>query len=258
MKLEIHNEDCIQGLSKLDDNSVDLVITSPPYCANKEFENFKSIEEYNEFLIDIFKLLYQKLKIGGRICWQSAFTIAKPRHSPIFEAYIAGLIAGFKYRDFVIWFPQSTLTERKPGAGNTGWGSWRSPSNPTIRGMFQGIIIFDKDIHTNKPNGRKSDLESQEFMNLTRSVWFIPQDKENQCKYSERKHSLPFPVKLATNCIKLNSYVGDTVLDPFLGTGTTLVACKQLNRNGIGYEINPEYCKIAKERLQQEVLSAKI
>jgi site-specific DNA-methyltransferase (adenine-specific) len=239
-------------MKTIPDKSVDLIITSPPYCANKEFEKFNSISEYCFFLKGIFLIVFNKLKIGGRVCWQSAFTIATPRHSPIFEAYTYALKAGFLYRDFVLWFPQNKITEKRGGGvSNTGWGSWKSPSNPTIRGMFQGILVLDKTQHTNPPNNRKSDLEPKEFMELTKSVWFIPQEKENQCKYEKRIHSSPYPLKLAGNCIKLFSYEGDTILDPFMGSGTTGVACKELGRNFIGIEIEPKYYEIAKRRIEQ-------
>ena len=241
--------DCLEKMKEISNNSIDLVITSPPYNANKEFEQWGSLTEYCNFLDNFFNKLFPKIKEGGRICWQAAFTIAKPRHSPIFEAYQSALKNNFLYRDFVIWFPQTTLTERKQGAGNTGWGSWKSPSNPTIRGMFQGLIVFDKTEHRNKPLERKTDLEPKEFMNLTRSLWFIPQDKENRGKYSTRLHSSPFPINLAENCMKLFSYKNDIVLDPFMGSGSTGIAAQKLQRKFIGIEIDSEYFEIAKKRI---------
>ncbi len=249
--------DCLEKMKEMPDNLIDLVVTSPPYHTNKEFDNFVSIPEYCSFLDKTFKILSDKLKENGRICWQAAFTVATPRHSPIFEAYQSALKNNFLYRDFVIWFPQSTLTDRKQ-ASNTGWGSWRSPSNPTIRGAFQGLIVFDKMGHTNKPMGREPDLESKEFMDLTRSLWFIPQDNENKGDYPTRLHSSPFPILLVENCIKLFSYKDDLVLDPFMGSGSAGIAALKNNRNFIGIEVNPEYFEIAKKRIEEEAKQTRL
>ena len=91
-----------------------------------------------------------------------------------------------------------------------------------------------------------SDITKDEFIEWTNGVWNF--QGENRSKVG---HPAPFPVELPKRCIKLFSFVGDTILDPFLGSGTTLIACLELNRKGIGVEINPKYCELAVKRLKE-------
>ncbi len=128
----------------------------------------------------------------------------------------------------------------------TAWGSWVSASAPYVIAPVEMIVVLYKRQWKKKQPG-KSDISRDEFLEWTNGVWsFMGEFKKRV------KHPGPFPLQLPRRCIKLFSYVGDTILDPFLGSGTTLVACLQTGRRGIGIDVDPKYCEIAKQRLIKE------
>jgi site-specific DNA-methyltransferase (adenine-specific) len=144
---------------------------------------------------------------------------------------------------------------------STAWGSWRSPSNPTLRDVHEYIIVFCKDEFRlaaprslgeggQQPKG-ETDLTSEEFTALTKSIWTFPTG-------SARKvgHPAPFPVELPARLIRLYSWKGALVLDPFCGSGSTCVAASQLERNWIGVDIDPHYVEIAERRVAEEGAAA--
>ena len=143
---------------------------------------------------------------------------------------------GFKHHSLAIWTDR-TLTKR------TAWGSWLSASAPYLSCPYEGILILYKH-QWKKMNKGKSTIDSKTFQMLCSGVWNMrPQLKQiTKCN---------FPLELPSNCIKLLSYENDLILDCFMGSGTTAVACKQLNRRFIGCDISQKYVNIANERLEQ-------
>ena len=135
---------------------------------------------------------------------------------------------GWKYHTTIIWNEQN-ISRR------TAWGSWLSASAPYVIAPVEMILVMYKDQWRKVKKG-KSDIKREEFLEWTNGV----------C------HPAPFPIELPKRCIKLFSFVGDTVLDPFLGSGTTLIACHQNGRIGIGLEIDKNYCELATKRLKQQ------
>jgi site-specific DNA-methyltransferase (adenine-specific) len=147
---------------------------------------------------------------------------------------------GWKYHSTIIWNEQN-ISRR------TAWGSWLSASAPYVIAPVEVIVILYKNRWKKISGTGKSDISKEEFMEWTNGVWnFMGESKKRV------GHPTPFPIELPRRCIKLFSFVGDTILDPFLGSGSTLIACVLTNRKGIGIEIDNNYCKLAKERLINE------
>lgn len=147
---------------------------------------------------------------------------------------------GWKYHSTIIWNEQN-ISRR------TAWGSWLSASAPFVIAPVEVIVILYKELWKKNSGSRISDITKDEFVNWTNGVW-------NFCGESKSRigHPAPFPVELPRRCMKLFSFVNDTILDPFLGSGSTLVACAETNRKGIGIEIDKKYCELAKKRLINE------
>jgi len=143
---------------------------------------------------------------------------------------------GWRYHTTIIWNEQN-ISRR------TAWGSWLSASAPYVIAPVEAILVLYKERWPKIKKGQ-SDITRDEFIQWTNGVWTF--NGESRKKVG---HPAPFPIELPKRCIKLFSFVGDTVFDPFLGSGTTLLACKQAARRGIGVEIDKEYCRLAVERL---------
>ena len=159
---------------------------------------------------------------------------SKYRTSPISTLYAIMEKIGFKHHSIAVW-TDITLAKR------TAWGSYLKASAPYINSPFEGILIDYKE-NWKKPEKGTSTIEKDDFVKLTRGVWDIKTETRGLTKAN-------FSVDLPTKAINLLSYDGDVILDPFMGSGTTAVAAKKLNRHYIGFEISENYCKIAENRL---------
>jgi len=222
--------DVMKSLYKID--PFHLLITSPPYNVGLDYGVYKDnlpLEEYIFNLTDLFLNLSKLLAPGGHICINIANTGRQP-YTPKKDLLVCSLLKvwDLQYRGEIIWDKQNMTS-------GTAWGSWKSPNCPSLRDHHEYILVFRKE------GDRKgiSDLTDKEFIDLTNSIWKVQPDSMN-----ETTHPAPYPLELAMRLIKLYSFVGETVFDPFLGTGTTLRACRLLNRNGAGFEINPGYERI--------------
>jgi site-specific DNA-methyltransferase (adenine-specific) len=139
---------------------------------------------------------------------------------------------------------------KRNSTSRTAWGSWRSPSNPSFPTPFEYILVFAKDTYALQTKG-ETDLTSEEFVEWSSAMWTFPPET----RISKKVHPAPFPEELPRRCIKMLSWKGAIVLDPFLGTGTTARVCKKLERNFIGIELSPAYCKIAEKRINNVVIA---
>jgi len=222
------------------DSSVALAFTSPPYCSGKDYDKDVSLEDYLTLIADVGREVYRCLLPGGRYVINVAALGRKP-YIPI-QALFHFLHAeiGFLPAGEIIW------VKGKGQNGSCAWGSWCSAKSPRLRDVHEYLLVFVKDSFS-RPDRGMSDITKDEFLTSTLSVWEIPPESAKKVG-----HPAPFPVGLAKRVISLFSYVGDVVLDPFVGSGTTAVAAKQLSRIYVGYDISREYCDIALERLNDD------
>jgi len=229
-----------ENMEELPDNSVHLMITSPPYNVGKEYDGDLTLSEYREFLKRVWKEVYRVLVPGGRACINVANLGRKP-YIPLHAFIIQDMLEiGFIMRGEIIW------VKKGGGAPSTAWGTWCSPKNPVLRDEHEYILVFSKEtLSRPQIEGRKPTLTRDEFLEYTRSVWYIAPESAKRVN-----HPAPFPEELPYRLIKLYTYSGEVVLDPFMGSGTTAVASLKTGRYFVGYEINPEYIEIATKRLK--------
>ncbi len=226
-------------------SSVDLIVTSPPYNVDIHYSSNKdnlSYDEYLEFTEKWIKKCYELARDDGRFCLNIPLDKNKGGQKSVC-ADITNIAkkVGWNYHSTIIW-NEGNISRR------TAWGSWMSASAPYVIAPVEVILVLYKK-NWKKDNGRKeNDITRQEFMDWTNGVWTF----NGQSKKGAGGHPAAFPVELPKRCIKLFSFIGDTVLDPFLGSGSTLIATHINKRNGIGVDIDGGYCDIAINRLQKE------
>jgi site-specific DNA-methyltransferase (adenine-specific) len=236
-----------QNMTELPENSVHLMVTSPPYNVGKEYDQDITLKEYLDFLNQIWREVYRVLVPGGRACINIANLGRKP-YIPLHAFIIQGMLEiGYLMRGEIIWNKASS------SSGSTAWGSWCSPSNPTLRDVHEYILIFSKSGFSRKnPNKRKATISRDDFLELTKSVWTFP-------AVSARKigHPAPFPVELPQRLVQLYTFEGEVVLDPFMGSGQTAIAALNTNRHYVGYDVDVEYVNLAEKRIKQFILEFK-
>ena len=228
-------------MSDVPDGVVNLIITSPPYNVGKPYGKHNDImefPEYLEFLNTVWRECRRVLCHGGRIAINVADTWRQPYmplHSFITQQMLDN---GFLMRGVVYW-------DKGVSVGtSTAWGSWRSASNPTIRDVGEYILIFSRDDFKMRSDNRISTITPSEFTQYTKSLWTFPTISAKRAR-----HPAPFPNELPSRLIKLYTFLGDVVLDPFLGSGTTCKVAKALGRNSIGYEIDEGYRPLIEKNL---------
>ena len=242
-------------MKEVPNESVHLTITSPPYWQLKDYGNGKQIgfndnyEEYINNLNLVWNECYRVLHNGCRLCInigdQFARSVYYGRYKviPIRTEIIKFCESiGFDYMGAIIW--QKVTTCNTTG-GATVMGSFPYPRNGILKIDYEFILIFKKYGNApkiNKEMKEKSKLSQEEWNKYFTGHWNFPGEKQD-------KHLAMFPEELPKRLIKMFSFVGDTILDPFLGSGTTSLAAKNLHRNSIGYEINEYFLPIIKEKL---------
>ena len=254
----------------LPENSVALVVTSPPYFVGKEYELAVAGDpntrrdgsaipttyfEYLEMLRDVFASCLHVLEPGGRMAINVANLGRKPYRS--LSADIIHILQdelGMLLRGEIIW-------QKAEGAtGSVAWGSYRKATNPVLRDLTERVIVASKGrFDRAMPKGRaeqglphESTLSADDFMEATLDVWKIAPESARRVQ-----HPAPFPIELPRRLIDLYTYRGDVVVDPFLGSGSTLVAAERTGRRGMGFDLDPEYVEIARDRLNTEQQRAK-
>jgi len=249
---KIYNESCLDTINKMPNDFIDLLITSPPYNLNVWYDVYNDRipwDEYYKFINDVLTALYTKMKDDGRLCINHYLSLGSGkkgskkesgvRTAPISEINMMAQNIGYNHHSMAIW-PDITISKK------TAWGSWISASSPYINSPFEAILFLYKN-QWKKKNKGESTIDKLNFIRLTRGRWEMKTERKQLTKSN-------FPVELPLNCINLLSYVGDLVYDPFMGAGTTALACVMSNRNYIGSEISEEYCKIANNRINDFLL----
>lgn len=245
-------------MDAVEDGSVALVVTSPPYFAGKQYEEELEREgvpssylEYLEMLTDVFAECVRKLEPGGRIAVNVANLGRKPYRS--LSADVIRILEhdlGLLLRGEIIW-------QKGEGAsGSCAWGSFRSAANPVLRDISERVIIaskgrFDRalSVKAREKAGlpHESTLTADDFMSMTLDVWSLPTESARRVN-----HPAPFPVDLPEQLIRLYTFRNDLVLDPFMGSGSTLVAASRLDRRFVGYDLDPAYVEISRGRVEAE------
>ena len=253
---------CICGdaraMTEIPDKSVALVVTSPPYFAGKAYEEELGADgvpasylEYLDLLRDVFAECVRTLEPGGRIAVNVANLGRKPYRS--LSADVIRILQDdlrLLLRGEVVW------VKAKGAVGSVAWGSYRQATNPVLRDITERVIIASKGRFDRARSRKQREAEGlpfetgtapDEFMAATLDVWEIPSESAKRVN-----HPAPFPVELPQRLIKLYTYEGDLVLDPFMGSGTTLVAAVREGRRPAGYDLEPAYVETARARVAEE------
>ncbi len=244
------------------DGSVALVVTSPPYFAGKQYEEELDREgvpasylEYLDMLTDVFAECVRKLEPGGRIAVNVANLGRKPYRS--LSADVIRILQndlGLLLRGELIW-------QKAEGAsGSCAWGSYRSAANPVLRDISERVIVaskgrFDraKSVKERQAEGLpyESTILTDDFLASTLDVWSIPPESARRVG-----HPAPFPVELPEQLIRLYTFKNDLVIDPFMGSGSTLVAAARLGRRYAGYDLDESYVETARARVEEDQANA--
>lgn len=241
----------------VEDNSVALVVTSPPYFAGKQYEEDLGVGgvpadyfEYLDLLHDVFAECKRVLEPGGRIAVNVANLGRRPYRSLSGDVTTILQELGLLLRGEVIWW------KGRAAGGSCAWGSFQRPANPVLRDITERVIIaskgrFDRALTPTQRHKRNlpstATISRDEFMEATTDLWEIAPESATRVG-----HPAPFPVELPKRLIELYTYEHDIVLDPFMGSGTTAVAAVRTDRHYLGFELDDEYISIAERRVSQE------
>ena len=235
--------DALQALARIPDQSIDLIITSPPYNFGHDYAQDSNCDthewtSYFEQLLTVWRECERVLNTGGRIAVniQPLFSDYIPTHHVI-SHQLASL--------GLLWKAEFLWEKNNYNAKYTAWGSWKSPSMPYIKYTWEFIEVFDKGTH--KKGGQREDIDitGDEFKEWVIGKWSFPPE----IRMKDYSHPAMFPEELPRRLMKLFSYKNDIVLDPFNGAGTTTLVAWKLHRRFIGIDVSHQYCDIALKRL---------
>ena len=237
----IYNEDCLETMKRMPDNFVDLIITSPPYPGVISLwgELFKpeNFEKAHEFLNTVWSECLRVLKPGAKLIINIANTKRRP-YLPNTHKIYSWASGKCEPLGEIIW-------NKGYGQCGTAWGSYCNPSDPSLADQHEYILVFRKNGEREKQKGYF--LNPKKFKSWRNSIWNIP-----PAKASKENHVAPFPIEIPRRLIMFYSYPEEIVYDPFLGSGTTAVACVKENRKFIGSEKEKKYCELALKKINAE------
>ena len=251
--------DC-RNMAEVEDSSVQLVVTSPPYFNVKDYgmDNIGSIHEYEVYLRamrQVFSECYRVLEEGRYCCINVSDVISGEAKYPI-PSHFVGILqrAGFTYRDDIVWKKPSGVGAKSTGGSGKRFGTFIQNPYPMYyypNNIYEHILIFRKGkfdfkaISAEEKEKARIDIEEAK-KRWSNDIWEMVPETKN--KYNKDTHPAMFPEELPEALIRLLTYPGETVLDPFLGSGTTTKVARQLERNSIGYEINLSYLPVIEEK----------
>lgn len=238
--------DALEQLKTLETDTVDMCITSPPYNCGIDYGVYKDNlpwQDYLDWSVKWMGEVYRVLKDDGRFCLNVLLEMGiennKKRVSPYAEFYRILNEVGFNTFGSPVWVDSHRVKY-------TAWGSWKSASSPYIYNPYE-IIILSYKKQWKKLGKGKSTIDKEQFMMGCSGIWKLR-------TATKGKTPANFHTDLPEMCMRLLSYEGDTILDPFFGSGTVGVAAIENNRKYIGIELNPEYIEIAERRLSQTTI----
>jgi len=252
----LFNGDCILLLNSMPDESVDLVITSPPYCIGKEYENAKDdINVFKKRHEEIFDHLYRIVKPGGSICWQIGYHVSEKCIIPldylvyeIFTNRSKYLNYPFILRNRIIWTFGHGLNSTKRFSGRHEVILWFTKGDQKIFNLDEVRVPQKYPGKRSYRGNNKGKLSGNPLGKNPSDVWDIPNVKANHVE--KTIHPCQFPVAIPQRLIKALSYPGSLVLDPYMGVGSTGVAAVLNGRRFVGAEIQKKYYNIAKQRIK--------
>ena len=230
-----------EQMTAIPDQSIHLMVTSPPYNVGKSYDEDLSLGEYLGFLKKVWKEVFRVLVPGGRACINVANLGRKP-YIPLHALIIEDILElGFLMRGEIIWDKAASAS------ASTAWGSWCSASNPSLRDIHEYILIFSKYTFQRKNIfKRENTITKEDFLTWTKSIWAFPAVSARQIG-----HPAPYPIDLPYRLIQLYTYKDEIVLDPFMGSGQTALAALKASRQYVGYEVNEEYVQMALRRIAE-------
>lgn len=253
---ELTRHKVVQGdsrnLGMVAENSVHLIVTSPPYFNAKDYSQWDSLDGYVDDMKSVFKECFRVLLPGRKFCLNISDLPEKGpsgvRWLPLGALLtLAAQEVGFEIVDRVIWF-------KTPLKGFQ-YGSLPYPPSPLICDSMEYVYVLRKPLagakvdysHVSPIQKEASKLRRDDYVEFTKQIWSIRRVRR---KHNLDGHIAPYPLEIPERCIRLYSFVGETVLDPFAGSGTTSVASVQLRRNSIAYELKNEYLDYIREKLE--------
>lgn len=241
--IKIINDDIIKT-NLIPNESIDLIITSPPYNLDIKYNTHDDKLTYPDYLEFSEKWLsncFEFLKNDGRFCLNIPLDKNKDGQQSVgADLTVIAKKVGFKYHSTIIW-NEGNISKK------TAWGSWLSASAPYVIAPVELIVILYKKRWKKISGSKISDINRKDFMEWTNGLWTFSGESKKKVG-----HPAPFPIELPRRCIKLFSFIDDLVLDPFVGSGTTLIASHLTNRKCIGLEVDENYCELALKRLITE------
>jgi site-specific DNA-methyltransferase (adenine-specific) len=246
------------NMDRIEDSSVHLVVTSPPYWKLKDYGDDKGIgqtsETYEEYLSSInsvFEECVKKLTPDGKLIINIMPILLTGKNTKFNRRVTKSVLTdleGFMTSLGNMYFHSLYIWDKRKVVRFSSWGSYPHPPNLISSYPYEWIIVFAKQGKREPVNPEikeASKITHDEFTNwVQNSIWdFQPASAKQE------KHPAPFPEELPRRCIRLYSFIGDTVLDPFAGSGTTLKVARELGRNSIGFEINHSFEGLIREKL---------
>ena len=231
-------------LKSLPDNSVDLIITSPPYNFGIQYDNTDDGVDWNAYLDKLFRVFTEGIRIltyGGRFIVNV---------QPLFSDYIPlhHLISSFFMEQRMIWKGEILWEKNNYNCKYCSWGSWKSPSSPYLKYTWEFIEVFCKGDLKKTGDRENIDITDEEFKSWVVAKWSIGPER----RMKQFEHPAMFPEELVERCLKLFSYKNDIILDPFNGAGTTSAVAARTGRRFFGIDVSEEYCETARKRSAQE------